>query len=106
MSVLMTLRVKGDVQELERRAAGNPERMNSIIEVAKRHGVIAHRFYGTDDGQIMVLDEWPDAESFQAFFAETQDLVGPMMAEVGVTAEPEVVFWHELDTNDKIGWGA
>jgi hypothetical protein len=29
-----------------------------------------------------------------------------MMAEVGVTAEPEVTFWRELDTNDRIGWGA
>ncbi len=29
---------------------------------------------------MMVLDEWPDAESFHAFFAASQDEIGPMMA--------------------------
>jgi hypothetical protein len=29
-----------------------------------------------------------------------------MMAEIGVTAEPEVTFWRELDSHDAVGWGA
>jgi hypothetical protein len=24
--------------------------------------------------------------------------------EAGVTAEPEVTFWHKLDTQDDVGW--
>ncbi len=106
MSVIVTLRVKGDVAELERRAAANPGEMESIVEIARQHGAIAHRFYGADDGRLMVLDEWPDAESFQRFFAATQAQIGPLMEAVGVTMEPEVVFWRELDTRDKFGWGA
>jgi hypothetical protein len=54
----------------------------------------------------MVLDEWPDPESFQAFFAETQDEIGPMMAGADMQAEPEISFWRELNTHDQFGWGA
>jgi hypothetical protein len=100
----MMLRAKGDPAELERRAAGSPEGMRSIAERAKQHGLIAHRFYGSDDGQIMVVDEWPDPESFQRFFEEMRSEIEPMMAEAGVTSEPEVTFWRKLDTHDEVGW--
>ena len=103
MSVIMTLRTKGDPQELERRAGENPDRMRGISNRAKQHGLIAHRFYGSD-GQIMVVDEWPDAESFQRFFEAMRDEIQPLMREVGVTSDPEVTFWQKLDTQDEIGW--
>jgi len=106
MSVIVTLRVNGNPQELERYAAENPGKMAAIIEQAKAHGVIAHRFYGSEDGKLMVIDEWPDAASFQAFFTESEAEIGPMMQAVGVTTEPEVSFWNELETGDAIGWGA
>lgn len=103
MSVLMTLRTNGDVALLEKRAGENPDAIRAIAEDAKKYGLIAHRFYGTDDGQIMVLDEWPDAESFQRFFAANRETIEPLMAEVGATGAPEVTFWRELDTHDQIG---
>jgi heme-degrading monooxygenase HmoA len=104
MSVIMTLRVKGDPGELERRAAGNPDAIRAISDQAKGHGLIAHRFYGTDDGQIMVVDEWPDPESFQAFFAEAAEQIEPMMRDIGVTSEPEITFWRKLESHDEVGW--
>src|SRR5690349_8665329 len=103
MSVIMTFRAAGDPDELERRAAQNPEAMRSIADRAKEHGLIAHRFYGTD-GQIMVVDEWPDPESFQRFFSSVEDQVAPMMAAGGITEEPAVSFWRKLDTHDDYGW--
>jgi hypothetical protein len=106
MSVLMMLRAKGDPALLEKRAGENPDGMRAIAEDAKKAGLIAHRFYGSDDGQIMVVDEWPDPESFQRFFAASRDQIDPMMAEVGVTSEPEVTFWRELATHDQVGWQA
>src|SRR5579884_1586877 len=105
MSVIMTLRAKGDPKKLEERAADNPDAIRGISERAKEHGVIAHRFYGSDDGQIMVVDEWPDPQSFQSFFEQEQSAIQPMMEAVGVTAQPEVTFWRKLDTHDEIGWG-
>ncbi len=105
MSVIMTFVADGDPDELERRAAANPEGMQAIAERAKAHGLIAHRFYGAP-GQIMVVDEWPDPESFQRFFEEMGGEIQSMMAEAGVTAEPNVTFWRKLDTHDEVGWDA
>src|SRR5690348_9587815 len=104
MSVIMTMRVKGDPKELERLASENPDGPRGIAEKAKEHGVIAHRFYGSDDGQILVIDEWPDPESFQAFFAEQRDQIEPMMQAVGVQGEPEITFWRKLESHDEVGW--
>ena len=106
MSVLMTFRIKGDVTLFEKRAAEDPAGLQEIRADAVKHGLIAHRFYGSDDGQIMVLDEWPDAESFQRFFEANAEKIQPRMAEVGASGAPEVIFWRELDTADKVGWGA
>jgi heme-degrading monooxygenase HmoA len=106
MSIIMTLRVKGDPDKLEQMAASEPDRMRSIADEAKQHGVMAHRFYGSDDGQIMVVDEWPDAESFQTFFEKEQGRIQPLMQDAGVTSEPEITFWRKLEARDEVGWGA
>ena len=105
MSVIMTMWVQGDPSKLEEHAAANSEEMKSIAERAKSHGLIAHRFYG-NDGQILVIDEWPDEQSFQAFFEENRDRIGPMMQAVGAQGEPGVNFWRKLDTHDEVGWDA
>ena len=54
--------------------------MGIIFKKAEQHGIIAHRFYSDGAGGMMVLDEWPDAESFQAFFGESAGEIRPMMA--------------------------
>jgi hypothetical protein len=105
MSVIMTFRAAGDPDALERRAAQDPEAMRSIADRAKEHGLIAHRFYGSD-GKIMVVDEWPDPQSFQRFFEEVRSEIEPMMRDVGMTGEPEITFWRKLDTHDEVGWEA
>lgn len=106
MSVIMTLRAKGDGSAIERYAAENEEQMRGILERAKRHGLIAHRFYGSDGGEVLVVDEWPDPGSFQAFFQEAQSEIQPIMQAAGATGEPEVTFWNKLDTRDEHGWDA
>ncbi len=102
MSVIMTLRVSGDPDKLEQMVVENPDAIRRISDRAKEAGVIAHRFYGSD-GQIMVVDEWPDEASFHAFFAAEQESIGPMMAQVA-TSEPEITFWRKLETGDDVGW--
>ncbi len=106
MSVIMTMWVQGDPKKLEEYAASDSSGMQSILEAAKQHGVIAHRFYGSDDGQILVVDEWPDEQSFRSFFEENEARIGPMMRAAGATSEPQSRFWHKLDTHDEYGWGA
>ena len=102
MSVIMTLRVSGDPGKFEQLAGENQDMIRGISQRAKDQGLIAHRFYGSE-GQIMVVDEWPDAESFHRFFAAEQETIGPMMAQVA-TGEPEITFWRKLDTGDEVGW--
>lgn len=102
MSVIMTFRVQGDPDRLEELAGERSDVLKAITDQAKAHGLIAHRFYGTD-GWIMVVDEWPDAESFQRFFESQRSVIEPMMHEVA-SGEPEILFWRTLETHDEVGW--
>ena len=104
MPVLMTMRVAGDPKKLEEQGSKDADGLNSITASAKKHGLIAHRFYGSDDGQIMVVDLWPDAQSFQKFFEENGSRIQPLMAAAGAQGEPQVSFWHELDMPGNVGW--
>ncbi len=101
MSVYMTLRVKGDPDALERLAAENPDGPRAIADAARSHGVISHRFFGSDSGEIMVFDEWESEEGFHAFF-DSHPEIATMMAQVGVTEQPQITFWRKLDTRDEI----
>jgi quinol monooxygenase YgiN len=101
MSVIMTFRVQGDADKLEQLAAENQEALLEIRDRAKEHGVISHRFYGTE-GWIMVLDEWPDPQSFQTFFEAQREKIEPMMRQVA-TGEPDIQFWHKIETGDDVG---
>jgi quinol monooxygenase YgiN len=98
MSVLMTLRVSGDARTIE--ATEQPV-LDAIISSAKENGLIRHRFYGTDK-EVLVVDEWPDQESFQRFFDATPE-VKQLMDRAGVTEPPQIDFWHPLDVNDAVG---
>jgi heme-degrading monooxygenase HmoA len=101
MSVLMTLRVKGDPGKIEEIAAADPDKIRGISDRGKQAGAIHHAFYGSEDGQIMVLDEWDTAENFQAFFEAEAGEIGPLMQQAGVTTEPEITFWRKLDSKDE-----
>ena len=101
MSVIVTLRVRGDATKIEALAAADPMLLQKITDRAKEHGVISHRFYGTGD-EVLVMDEWPSPEAFRAFFDASPEIPG-VMEQAGVTSEPEIVFWRKLDTHDDIG---
>ena len=96
MSVIMTAWVQGNPQAVEEFAAANRDEMESVLEAAKSHGLIAHRFYGSE-GQIMVIDEWPDEQSFRSFFEGNRDRIQPMFQAAGAQSEPGINFWHKLD---------
>jgi heme-degrading monooxygenase HmoA len=107
MSVFMTLKIPGNAQAMEQYAKAHPQQMAEVLDAAKRHGLIAHRFYGTQDGNgVLVLDEWPDRQSFEAFFSEQESAIRPMLESTHATGQPEPAFWEELATGDAYGWGA
>jgi len=95
MSVLMTLRVTGNPKGVE---ATDPAELKMIGDRAREHGAIHHRFYGTDT-EVLVVDEWPDEASFQAFFDASPEIKG-IMDRAGVTSAPKIEFWRVLDVDD------
>ena len=101
MSVLVTLRVHARADELERKAAENPDVLAGFRASALEHGVISHYFYANEDGELLGVDEWPSGEAFQAFFAANPE-IGDLMAGIGVTEAPEIKFWRKLETNDEV----
>ena len=78
MSVLMTMLVKADGAKIERE---DPSAMNAILAKAKQQGLISHHFYGKGD-EVLIVDEWPDEESFQRF-RESAPEIGDFMHRAG-----------------------
>jgi heme-degrading monooxygenase HmoA len=101
MSVLMLLRVKGDAAKVEQAVRDDQLVLKTIVDRAKSHGLIRHRFFGTAD-EIIVVDEWPDEASFHKFFDASPD-IQEVMAAAGVTTPPEITFARQLDVNDSFG---
>ncbi len=101
MSVIMALRITADPQRVVEALTRDPERLKAIAQRSRDAGAIHHRFYANEaGGEVLVVDEWPDAASFMRFFENSPD-IGEMMAEAGVTEQPTPAFWRELDTPDK-----
>jgi len=102
MTVLMTMRLQGDPKRVEQVAAGQSESMQTILDTAEKHGLISHRFWGTND-EILVVDEWPSKENFESFFVAERERIDKFMSDAGVTSEPEITYWQRLETGDEFG---
>ncbi|MGA2929859.1 MAG: hypothetical protein ABSG43_28515 [Solirubrobacteraceae bacterium] len=61
---MMGLRIAVDVATFEQMVAENQETLKTVEARSKEMGAVHHRFYGKIDGsEVLVVDEWPDAES-------------------------------------------
>ena len=62
MSVMMGLRITGDPARIEQALNSDPERLKRIGQRARDAGCIHHRFFANEaGGEVLVVDEWPDA---------------------------------------------
>jgi quinol monooxygenase YgiN len=98
VSVFVILRVKGDPNTFEQYAKANAELMRGVAAEGEAAGATRHAF-AAGDGEILVIDEWPDADAFQRFF-EDQKEIPRIMREGGAQGAPEVSFYRRLDTPD------
>jgi hypothetical protein len=71
MSVLVTMRMRGDTDQFRRFIGSEEERLRQIADDARASGWIHHRF-GVGDGFVLVVDEWESAEAFKTFFETNQ----------------------------------
>jgi heme-degrading monooxygenase HmoA len=98
MSVMIEMRMNADASRVEQAARDNHDMLMAIGDRAKQQGCVHHRFYA-ENGQIVVVDEWQDAESFQKFFSSDPD-IPTLMGAAGASGEPEVHVLRPLDVDD------
>jgi hypothetical protein len=100
MSVIVILRIPGNPADLEGYAAGpGGDVMRRIAEAGKAAGAIRHTFAGSDN-EVLVIDEWPDEQSFQGFFAG-QPEIADVMRDGGAQGPPDIAFYRKLTTPDQ-----
>ena len=73
--------------------------MRRIAEAGKTAGAIRHTFAGGDN-EVLVIDEWPDEQSFQAFFA-SQPAIADVMRDGGAQGPPVTSVYRKLSTPDQ-----
>ena len=98
MSVLVTMKVRGDTDQFRRFLVDAEERLRGIAESAKQAGAIHHRF-GVGDGFVIVMDEWETAQAFQAFVSS--DEIAQVMRDAGAQSEPEVEITEAIESPDQ-----
>lgn len=100
MSILVTLRIGASGERLVELVKQDPALLPGIVEKAKAHGLIAHHFWATAD-DILVVDEWPSEEAFQAFFSSAPE-IAQVMEGAGAQGPPHIEYWAKLETGDDV----
>jgi hypothetical protein len=59
----------------------------AIASTAKKAGATQHR-WGFGEDHVVIIDEWPDAETFNSFFS-SQAKIADLMSAAGVQGPPE-----------------
>jgi hypothetical protein len=100
MSIIAILRIPGNPADLEKYASGpGGDLMKQVSGAGKAAGAIRHTFAG-GEGEILVIDEWPDEKSFSEFF-DNQAEIADIMRDGGAQGPPEFSFYRKLDTPDQ-----
>jgi hypothetical protein len=98
MSVLVTMKVKGDTDQFRQVLSTEGDQLRGLAEKARAAGAIHHRF-GVGDGYVVVVDEWDNAESFQGFISS--DEIAAVMGQMGAQGEPEVDITEAIESPDQ-----
>ncbi|HEU0241067.1 MAG TPA: hypothetical protein VH496_14375 [Mycobacterium sp.] len=100
MAVIVVLRIPGNPADLEHYAAGpGGAVMQQIASAGKAAGAVRHTFAG-GEGEVLVIDEWPDEAAFQNFFA-SQPEIADVMRDGGAQGPPMTTFYRKLNTPDQ-----
>ncbi len=96
MSVIVIARCSdSDVQKADEWTRTNAEVPGDITAYGKSLGQIGHRVV-TDGKDLVVIDEWPDADTFNTFFAGATRM-GEFLSVAGIIGEPEVTILEAAD---------
>jgi hypothetical protein len=96
VSVIVIVRCAvSDVGKAVEFARSNADILDDITAYGKSLGQIGHRMT-TDGKDLVVIDEWPDAASFNTFFAGATRM-GEFLSGAGIAGEPEVTILDAID---------
>lgn len=88
------------VTDFERVSKENEDTFVGVSVEGKAAGALHHSFLEDNDGTLIVLDEWPSEEAFQAFFNGQKD-IPELMAAAGMAGPPSTKAYRILDTPDR-----
>ena len=96
MSVIVIVRcVVTDLGKAQEWVDAHPDVPEEITAYGKSLGQIGHRII-TDGKDLVVIDEWPDADAFNTFFAGAARM-GEFLSGAGIVGEPEVQIFEALN---------
>jgi hypothetical protein len=102
VSVILTIEFPGvQVDKWSEAAQQQVERFKRIAEDGRSQGAIHHLFAATDDGTIVVVDEWDNDENWQRFFANQEEIKSFMSEYFPDAGQPIVRSYRVLDTPDR-----
>jgi hypothetical protein len=99
MSVIVIGRLAADPATMKKLWADRSADFVSVAAEAKAAGALHHRWALGEDNVVLV-DEWPDAESFQKFFS-SNTTIPALMQSGGVQGIPEFEIMEAADAPDE-----
>jgi hypothetical protein len=99
MSVIVIGRLAADPATMKKLWADRAADFVSVAAEAKAAGALHHRWALGEDNVVLV-DEWPDAESFQKFFS-SNTTIPALMQSGGVQGIPEFEIMEAADAPDE-----
>jgi quinol monooxygenase YgiN len=99
MSVLITVKLRGDVEKFRASLTERADDSDAIAERGRAAGAIHHRF-GVGDGYVLVSDEWESPEQFEKFFGdpELQSFIGSVGGDT--STPPEITVAEAVESSD------
>jgi quinol monooxygenase YgiN len=88
MSVIVIARLTVEPGNVEQLWRERKDVFEAIRESAEAAGAQHHQ-WGFGDGEVVIIDEWTDGESFQKFF-DGDSRIAALMQEAGVQGPPTV----------------
>src|SRR5690349_5606286 len=87
MSVIVVGRMKVDPANVAKLWVDRKADFEATSKESEAAGALHHR-WGFGDGEVVMVDEWTDAASFQSFY-ETNAMIPELMQAAGVQGPPE-----------------
>ena len=99
MSVIVIGKFKADPGVLKKVFSERAADFTAVSEEAKGVGAL-HHLFAAGDGEVIIIDEWDNAASFQKFF-ESNTVIPQIMQAAGVQGPPEFSFYESMDSPDR-----